>query len=117
MSQAEVEYPAAGSTPTGTSTTNLQDSYQRALRSGDLDEMECILLRFSDCVNVNVFDRDGQTALHHGCLNGNLALVKLLIQSGANVKLSNRDGWSALHIAAFGGHQDIALYLLANSAR
>ncbi|KAI8518148.1 hypothetical protein Bbelb_041650 [Branchiostoma belcheri] len=52
-------------------------------------------------VNVNVFDPEGQTALHQSVLDGNLELVKLLVKFGADVRLANRDGWSALHIAAY----------------
>jgi hypothetical protein len=32
-------------------------------------------------VNVNSFDNEGQTALHQSCMNGNLKLVKLLVNS------------------------------------
>lgn len=135
MSQTKVELPTrpcspagnpAGSVTTssaissgqedrGGSQSTFQDMYKKAFRSGDMIELEEILHRWADCVNVNIFDREGQTALHLCCLDGNLELVKLLVRSGANIHLSNRDGWSALHIAAFGGHQDIALYLIANS--
>ncbi|GIY10022.1 notch-regulated ankyrin repeat-containing protein [Caerostris extrusa] len=73
--------------------------------------------RWEGCVNINYYDKEGQTALHLSCINGNLELVKLLVKFGADIRLANRDGWSALHIAAYGGHQDIAVYLIANSTR
>ena len=58
------------------------------------------------------FDTEGQTALHHCCLDGNLELVKLLVKFGADTRLANRDGWSPYHIATFSGHRDIVLYLI-----
>lgn len=94
-----------------------QEIFQKAVRSGDTHELQRILQRWEGAVNVNLFDQEGQTALHQSCMDGNLELVKLLVKFGADVKLANRDGWSALHIAAYGGHQDIALYLISNSRR
>lgn len=87
------------------------------MRQGDPGELQQILQRWEGTVNVNLFDHDGQTALHQSCIDGNLELVKLLVKFGADVRLANRDGWSAMHIAAYGGHRDIALYLIANSRR
>nr|KAG5706636.1 hypothetical protein BaRGS_005706 [Batillaria attramentaria] len=43
-------------------------------------------------INLNVFDTEGQTALHQSCQLGNLELVKLLVKFGADVRLANRDG-------------------------
>ena len=82
------------------------------VRNGDSDELQKILESRDEKINVNLYDSEGQTALHQSCMNGNLKLVKLLVKFGADTRLANRDGWNALHIAAFGGHQDIALYLI-----
>lgn len=106
MSQAEVQ--------TGVSN---QEVFLKAVRKGDTTELQKILQRLEGALNINFYDKEGQTALHQSCMDGNLELVKLLIKFGADVRLANRDGWSALHIAAYGGHQDIALYLIANSRR
>lgn len=106
MSQAEVQ--------TGVSH---QEVFLKAVRKGDTTELQKILQRWDGALNINYYDKEGQTALHQSCLDGNLELVKLLIKFGADVRLANRDGWSALHIAAYGGHQEIALYLIANSRR
>ncbi|KFM63428.1 notch-regulated ankyrin repeat-containing protein-like [Stegodyphus dumicola] len=106
MSQTEVQ--------TGASN---QEVFLKAVRKGDTTELQKILQRWEGALNVNFYDKEGQTALHQSCMDGNLELVKLLVKFGADVRLANRDGWSALHIAAYGGHQDIALYLIANSRR
>ncbi|GAB6031390.1 hypothetical protein CHUAL_009172 [Chamberlinius hualienensis] len=100
------------------STMCIQDVFQKALRDGDTSELQKLLQRTGTeetSVNVNLFDHQGQTALHQSCLDGNFELVKLLVKFGADIRLANRDGWSALHIATFSGHSDIVLYLIANS--
>ena len=85
------------------------EKFLDAVRNGDKIELERLL--DIGKVNVNSFDREGQTALHLCCLEGKLDLVKLLVKFGADVRLANRDGWTAMHIAACGGHRDITLYL------
>ncbi|KAG8197427.1 hypothetical protein JTE90_014912 [Oedothorax gibbosus] len=94
-----------------------QEDFIQAVRDGDAIELQKMLQRWDGMVNINYFDKEGQTALHLSCLDGNLELVKLLVKFGADIRLANRDGWSALHIACYGGHNDIALYLIANQTR
>ena len=89
-----------------------QKIFREAVSKGDAMELQRVLEERPGKVNVNCFDHEGQTALHQSCIEGNLQLVKLLVQFGADVRLANRDGWSALHIAAYGGHQEIMLYLI-----
>ena len=92
-----------------------QKDFLHAVRDGNTDELQRILETTNGKININLFDTEGQTALHQSCLNGNFELVKLLVEFGADVKLANRDGWNALHIAVYGGHQDIVLYLISAS--
>lgn len=92
-----------------------QRYFEEAVRNGDRHELQRILETFEGCVNVNLYDKEGQTALHQSCSEGNLELVKVLLQFGADVRLANRDGWNALHIALFAGHQNVAVYLVANA--
>jgi len=92
--------------------TPYQKMFLEVIRSGDADRLRCMLEERQFKVNINIFNADGQTALHQSCLDGNLELVKLLVLWGADMRLANRDGWSALHIAVYGGHQDIVRYLL-----
>ena len=89
-----------------------QKIFEEAVRNEDMLELEQILEDREGKININFFDKEGMTALHQSCQNGNLELVKLLVRFGADVKLASRDGWSAIHIAAFGGHRDIIVYLL-----
>lgn len=89
-----------------------QKTLREAVRNGDSSELRRLLEAREGKINLNVFDAEGQTALHQSCQLGNLELVKVLVRFGADVRLANRDGWSAVHIAAFGGHTDILLYLM-----
>ena len=95
------------------SGNGLQKDFLLAVRHGNKAELERLLETMHGTINVNLYDTEGQTALHQSCEDGNFELVKLLVKFGADVKLANRDGWNALHIAAFMGHQDIALYLIS----
>ena len=89
-----------------------QKIFHEAVKDGNIQEASRILDERKDKLNMNWFDRDGQTALHSCCYSGNLELMKLLVRSGANVELCNRDGFSCLHIACYNGHRDIVLYLM-----
>jgi ankyrin repeat protein len=95
-----------------TTTTSCQAAFEDAVRNGDARQLLAILEERLEKVNVNCFDKEGQTALHQSCLDGNLELVKMLVRFGADVRLANRDGWCPIHIAFHGGHTDIALYLV-----
>ena len=94
-----------------------QKIFQEAVQQGDHTGLELLLGERHHKVNVNLYDREGQTALHKSCMKGNLALVKVLVRFGADVRQTSLDGWNALHIAAGCGHQEIALYLLKASHR
>lgn len=118
-----MSWPHTPSDPTRTSSTSststpgftassCQRDFQEAVRNGDAPELLRILEERQEKVNVNSYDKEGQTALHQSCLDGNLELVKMLVKFGADVRLTNRDGWNALHIAFYGGHTEIALYLV-----
>lgn len=98
--------------PRTTTAVSHQGVFQEAVRTGDACGLQRLLEELQNKVDVNCYNNDGQTALHQSCQDGNLELVKLLIQFGADVRLANRDGWSALHIAAWSGHRDIAMYLI-----
>ena len=63
-------------------------------------------------INLNFVDRDGQTPLHRSCQNGNLNIVKLLVQNGSSQNIKNKDGWFPIHIATYFGHFDIVMFLI-----
>lgn len=59
---------------------------------------------------------DGDTALHMGCLYGQLAVVRECLRRGASATACDEDGSTPLHDASAGGHYDIASLLLDHGA-
>lgn len=55
----------------------------------------------------------GETAAMLAALQGNLEIVRLLVDKGAEV---NRPGWTPLHYAAVSGNVDLLRYLLERNA-
>lgn len=64
-------------------------------------------------VDLEKTDPAGENALMMASLNGDLPLVKLLIDKGAEV---SKKGWSPLHYAATNGQDDVVRYLIDKSA-
>ena len=60
---------------------------------------------------VNATDNEGQTALHHACANGNIAIVRFLLKCRADCYLQDKSGWTVLHVAAFHNHEEVLLEL------
>ncbi|MEY3202137.1 MAG: hypothetical protein RIR70_1687 [Pseudomonadota bacterium] len=58
-------------------------------------------------------NRHGDSALQIAALNGNRAMAKRLLETGAHTE---QPGWTALHYAAFSGHADIVADLIAHTA-
>ena len=59
---------------------------------------------------------DGDTALHMGCLYGQLAVVEECIRRGADVMAKDEDSSTPLHDASAGGHYNIVKLLLDRGA-
>lgn len=59
---------------------------------------------------------DGRTALHQVAANGNLSMIKLLVQEGAPVNATNSTGETPLHLAARFGHLEAVKYLISAGA-
>ncbi|CAL1290900.1 unnamed protein product [Larinioides sclopetarius] len=63
------------------------------------------ILLIEDLININsendinIFDRNGNAALHIAVLMGNANAVRALLMEGANADLPNREGDAPLHLA------------------
>ena len=55
---------------------------------------------------------NGTTPLHFASHEGHLAVVRLLLESGAAKDVSNAHGATALHLAARRGHFEVVKVLL-----
>ena len=63
--------------------------------------------------DVNRFNKYNQTALYFACLNGNTAMVSLLMKNGANPNIIDKEyGNTTLYVAAFHGNLTIMKALL-----
>ena len=76
-------------------------------------EVEEFLTTNSASIDINRYNEEGQTPLQRCCLEGNLALAKLLVKFGAKSKMTTRDGFTTLHVAAFSGHSQILFYIMS----
>jgi ankyrin repeat protein len=63
--------------------------------------------------DLDKLDAAGENAMMLAALNGDIEMVKLLIDKEAEI---NKTGWTPLHYAATNGHDDIVKLLLDNSA-
>lgn len=66
--------------------------------------------------NIATFSTGGQNALHVAAANGDITMVRLLLENGADTSVKDDLGQSALHLSASGG-QDPQLALLYASIR
>ncbi|XP_040577045.1 uncharacterized protein [Lepeophtheirus salmonis] len=90
----------------------LQRLFDETLSNAKYEEISDFLHRYSELIDINFYDEDGQTPLQRFCQIGALPLVKLLIQYGANPGLTNREGWSPVHIASFSGNTELYSYIV-----
>ena len=85
-----------------------------AVEDGDL-EMTTLLI--DNGASVNVFTNDGLSPLINNLQSSpSLAIVKLLVESGANINQARSPVFTPLHAAAYNGYTDIVVYLLQNGA-
>jgi len=51
--------------------------------------------------------QDGWTALHHAASDGDVVVVRALLEGGASRKIKNEDGKSARKVAAEAGNESV----------
>ncbi|XP_017874740.1 PREDICTED: ankyrin repeat and sterile alpha motif domain-containing protein 1B isoform X1 [Drosophila arizonae] len=98
-----------------------------AARSGDIKTVGKLLelmskrhgplSSFRRSLNINCQDVNGYTSLHHACLNGHSAVVRLLLAHNAEVDVPDIRGTTPLFLASWAGYQDIVKMLLFHSCK
>ncbi|CAH8571969.1 unnamed protein product [Schistosoma turkestanicum] len=88
---------------------DLNQSFLRAARAGNLEKLRELLNKITD---INVSNTNGLNALHLACKEGKTDVVKELLSRGASVHLITRKGNTALHIASLAGHLEIVQLLV-----
>ena len=84
-----------------------------AVRTGNQVGCEVLLSKGAD---VQVQDRDGNTALHHAALMGRLELLGFLLFAGADPEAVNKRGQTALHLVTTAGNYAAGRLLLDQGA-
>jgi Ankyrin repeats (3 copies)/Zinc finger, ZZ type/Ankyrin repeats (many copies) len=67
-------------------------------------------------LDVDIQVDDGRTALYMASPKGHLAIVNILLDTGASFNVHNQDGWVPLHTAADRGNIDVVKRLLQAGA-
>ena len=95
------------------SVQHLDTSLHKAiLEQADLDYIKILL----QTINVNQTGNQAETALHLAAKQGNLELIKMLLDYQADVQAKNIQGWTPLHFAALTGQVEAIQVLLYNKA-
>ncbi|KAD5317752.1 hypothetical protein E3N88_17698 [Mikania micrantha] len=87
------------------------------LSSGDVGQFSCIAAEQNNLSLLEQITRhggdvtharnDGFTALHIAVCEGNIEMVKFLLDQGANIDQQDHQGWTARRLADQQGHEDI----------
>lgn len=87
---------------------------EKAIEEGYADLVESLIT--SGQVNINKLNGFGFAPLHMAAFEGNLDVVKVLIEQGAYIDIQTNTGMSALEIAVIEGNFDCAQLLISHGA-
>ncbi len=74
-------------------------------------------LLLANGANIHIIDGDNRSLLHIACDNGDISLVKYLVEKGVSLKSKDKNGWTPLHIACGPADDyELAYYLIQNGA-
>ncbi len=90
-------------------------SLMSAVISGDVDGVKFFAKSGAELVNQK--NIGGATPLLLACREGNLEIVKILIDNGANINATDNEGWTPLMRAALAGKKDIIDLLITKNAQ
>lgn len=90
--------------------------FNQAVVEGDVAKVKFLLKYGGKQIAINEKNKYGLTPLQQSCLQGNLALVMLLLDHGANIEGKDNNGWSPLHFAIVSGHCNITSLLIDSCA-
>lgn len=85
-----------------------------AATENEIDIVEKILSEHPELVDV--YDRDGYSALHKACYNNNFAMAQLLLKYKANIEARTEMQWTPLHSAAKWNNAKMVALLLQHGA-
>ena len=77
-----------------------------------IQESTVLLFLLNDNYDIKQINKDGQTCLHHACIDGYMDVVNLLISKGIDIFINDNKDKTALEYAFENNHIDIAKKLL-----
>ncbi len=83
----------------------------------DQDDAEAVEYMVGDDININYRGENGCTPLHIAAWNGNLDIVRMLLDAGAKVNLRDDDGMTPLRRVSGEHASDIIALLKEHGAR
>ena len=91
-----------------------EEKLWQAAKEGNVWEVQIL----SAFVNVNIVNTVGRTPLHYAAWQGNIDVLKLLLERGAHPDLVDDQGWTQLHYAIRRLHcnEDVVQHLLDRGA-
>ncbi len=91
---------------------------ETALWSASLYGYESIVKRLIQAgANVDVYDKDGRSALSRAAYEGHEGIARLHLDHGAKLETRNEIGQTPLALAAEGRHEDVSRFLLDRGAQ
>ena len=79
--------------------------------------MNIVFFSEKDLFTFNEWNEfDGITMLFRASTEGNLELVRLLVEGGADKDKATREGWTPLNYASNGGHLEMVRLLIEKGA-
>lgn len=90
--------------------------FNQAIIEGDVAKVKFLLKYGGKQIALNEKNKYGLTPLQQSCLEGNLALVMLLLDHGADIEGQDKNGWTPLHFAIVAGHCNITSLLIDSCA-
>ena len=97
--------------------TQLKDIFKKLVNGKDAEgktplqktkNEEIMIHLIKNGADVNVQDTDGFTPLHFAVVQGQVKVVKCLLEYGANIKSKGKTEFTPLHIAAEKGKLEVA---------
>ena len=86
------------------------------IKAASEGKMKSIKFNFESLLqkdDINKKDSKGRTPLHIACINGDLPLVRYLIEDAhSDIEATTNNGYAPIHSACEGGHLEIVQYLI-----